>query len=76
MAPIDERSIILWIGIVALVLLVSVAGMILNRIFTYRAHRRALDEWRLKAVSAEYRENAGNASTHNELKNIPICHQE
>ncbi|WP_300634730.1 hypothetical protein [uncultured Duncaniella sp.] len=43
MAPLDERTLLLWLGIVLLVILVTVTGMLLNRFFTYRAHRRALD---------------------------------
>ena len=42
MAPLDERTILLWLAIVLLVVLVTVTGMLLNRFFTYRAHRRAL----------------------------------
>lgn len=51
MAPIDERTLLLWLGIVLLVIIVSVAGMLLNRLFTYRAHRRALEELRAQRVS-------------------------
>lgn len=75
MAPIDNRSLILWMGIMLLVVLVSATGMLLNRYLTHRAHRRALDEWRLKAVTAECRVNAGAASKHSELKNTPESHQ-
>lgn len=53
MAPIDERTFFLWIGIVALVALVSVTGMIINRYFTYRAHRRALDELRRQRMATQ-----------------------
>lgn len=42
MAPLDERTLLLWLAIVSLVVLVTVTGMLLNRFFTYRAHRRAL----------------------------------
>lgn len=75
MAPIDNRSLILWMGIMLLVVIVSATGMLLNRYLTHRAHRRALEEWRLKAVTAECRVNAGAASKHSELKNIPGPHQ-
>lgn len=51
MAPIDERTLLLWLGIVVLVVIVSVIGMLLNRLFTYRAHRRALEEVRAQRVA-------------------------
>ena len=76
MAPIDDRSLISWIGIMTLVVLVSTTGMLLNRYLTHRTHRKALEEWRLKAVSAEYRVNADDASTHSVLKNIQEYLQE
>lgn len=76
MAPIDNRSLILWMGIMLLVVLVSATGMLLNRYLTHRAHRRALEEWHLKALTAEYQVTAGAASKHSELKNIPGPHQE
>lgn len=53
MAPIDEHSLILWIGIAVLVILASTAGMALNRFFTFRAHRRALDELHRQSVEAQ-----------------------
>lgn len=43
MEPIDGRSLVIWIGIVAMVVLFSFAGMYLNRYFIHRAHRRALE---------------------------------
>lgn len=76
MAPIDDRSFILWIGIMIIVVVVSATGMLLNRYLTYRAHRRALAEWRLKAVSVEYQVSADGASTHSVLKNIQESHRE
>ena len=51
MAPIDERTLLLWLGIVVLVAIVAVIGMLLNRRFTYRAHRRALEELHAQRVA-------------------------
>lgn len=51
MAPIDERTLFLWMGIVALVILTSVTGMLLNRYLTYRAHRKALQALRTDRVA-------------------------
>lgn len=76
MAPLDERTLLLWLGIILLVITVTVSGMLLNRFFTHRAHRRALAELRrrhfapassevlspLKASFAERRANADVAS--------------
>ncbi len=55
MAPIDERTLLLWLGIVVLVVIVSVIGMLLNRLFTYRAHRRALEELHAQSVAQHVR---------------------
>lgn len=52
MAPLDERTLLLWLGIVSLVILVTVTGMLINRFFTYRAHRRALDALRQRRLAA------------------------
>lgn len=50
MAPLDERTLILWLGIVLLVVIVTVTGMLINRYMTYRAHRRALESLRQHRV--------------------------
>lgn len=76
MAPIDERSFFFWIGIILLVSFVSATGMLLNRYLTFRAHRRALADMHLRAVSAEYQVIADGALTHSGLKNIPASRQE
>lgn len=44
MELLDERTLIIWLVIVALVAIVSLTGMFLNRFFIYRAHRKALEE--------------------------------
>lgn len=49
----DTRELLMWGAIIALVLLASATGMWLNRYFTHRAHRRALDELRRRALMAE-----------------------
>lgn len=51
MEPLDERSLVMWIFIVAIVGVVALTGMFLNRFFIRRAHRRALAE--LKYVGHE-----------------------
>lgn len=53
MAPLDERTLLLWLGIVLLVILVTVTGMLINRFFTYRAHRRALDALRQRRLASD-----------------------
>ncbi|MCM1355337.1 MAG: hypothetical protein NC212_02905 [Staphylococcus sp.] len=55
MAPLDERTLLLWLGIVILVVIVSVTGMLINRAFIYRSHRRALNEYRAQRVANQAR---------------------
>ncbi len=55
MAPIDERTLLLWLGIVILVAAVSVTGMLVNRYLTHRAHRRALEELKSHRVPQHVR---------------------
>ncbi len=55
MSPIDPHSLLLLATLVGLVSLASLVGMLLNRIITYRAHRRALyairhDELSLQSI--------------------------
>lgn len=44
MELLDERTLLIWLIIVAIVGAVSLTGMFLNRFFIYRAHRKALEE--------------------------------
>lgn len=44
MELLDERTLVIWLVIVAIVAVVSLTGMFLNRFFIYRAHRKALEE--------------------------------
>lgn len=50
MEPLDERSLMIWILIVIMVVVVALTGMFLNRFFIRRAHRKALAE--LKYISS------------------------
>lgn len=52
MEPIDERTLLFWIGIISMVFIVSLAGMLINRYFIYRAHRKAIEELHPQRVSA------------------------
>lgn len=55
MAPIDERTLLLWLGIVIIVAAVTVTGMLVNRYLTYRAHRRALEDLKSRRVPQHVR---------------------
>lgn len=44
MELLDERTLLIWLIIVAIVGAVSLTGMFLNRFFIYRAHRKAIEE--------------------------------
>ncbi|MCI8998770.1 MAG: hypothetical protein HFJ95_07235 [Muribaculaceae bacterium] len=46
MELLDERTLIIWLIIVAIVAIVSLTGMFLNRFFIYRAHRKALEAFK------------------------------
>lgn len=63
MAPLDERTLLLWLGIVLLVILVTVTGMLINRYFTYRAHRRALDAFKQRHISPKDCPDLGHSVT-------------
>ncbi|WP_297063431.1 hypothetical protein [uncultured Duncaniella sp.] len=52
MAPLDERTLLLWLGIVLLVVIVSITGLLINRYITYRAHRRALESLRQERMAS------------------------
>ncbi|MDE6557032.1 MAG: hypothetical protein K2K55_08740 [Duncaniella sp.] len=47
---ISQNEFFLWLAIAAMVLMVSLTGMYINRFMMYRAHRRALDELRRRAL--------------------------
>ena len=47
---ISQNEFFMWLAIAAMVLLVSVTGMYINRFVTHRAHRQALMELRRSAV--------------------------
>ncbi len=50
MSPLEPREILLWIAIVAIIALAATTGMLINRFFIHRAHRRALDELRRRIL--------------------------
>lgn len=50
---IDDRTFFLWVGIVMLVVLTSMTGMIIRKLITYRAHKRALDAMRQGRTSLD-----------------------
>lgn len=52
MQLIASNEFFMWLAIAAMVLLVSVTGMYINRFMTYRAHRRALVELHRRAMEA------------------------
>ncbi len=52
MNPLDLHDLLLWSAVVALVVLAVITGRWLNRFLTYRAHRRALDELRRRALES------------------------
>ncbi|HBN63066.1 MULTISPECIES: hypothetical protein [Duncaniella] len=52
MAPLDERTLLLWLGIVLLVIIVTITGLLINRYITYRAHRRALESLRHERMAS------------------------
>ncbi len=53
MKPLEIQEILLWSTIIALVVLTVVTGRYINRMLTYRAHRRALDELRRRALESQ-----------------------
>ena len=50
MNPLDLHDILLWVVIISLVVLATVTGMYINRMFMHRAHRRALQELRRRTL--------------------------
>ncbi len=62
MNPLDLHELLLWTAIVAVVLLSVITGRYINRFLTYRAHRRALDELRRRAI--ESAPSAGESVDH------------
>ncbi len=52
MNPLDFHELLLWSTIIAIVILAVITGRWINRFLTYRAHRRALDELRRRAIES------------------------
>ena len=50
MTPLEPREILLWIAIIAIIALAATTGMLINRFFIHRAHRRALDDLRRRIL--------------------------
>ena len=50
MTPLEPREILLWIAIIAVIALAAMTGMLINRFFIHRAHRRALAELRRRIL--------------------------
>lgn len=50
MSPLEPREILLWIAIIAIIALAATTGMLINRFFIHRAHRRALAELRRRIL--------------------------
>lgn len=51
----DYSDLLMWIAIIALVILTTRTALWINRMLTYRAHRKALDELRRSAMLTESR---------------------
>ncbi|MCM1051888.1 MAG: hypothetical protein NC349_07985 [Paenibacillus sp.] len=50
------HEILMWLVIIALVVLVAMSGMCLNRMYIHRAHRKALAELRRRVMEEHYDE--------------------
>lgn len=50
------HEILMWLVIIALVVLVAMSGMCLNRMYIHRAHRKALAELRRRVMEERYDE--------------------
>ena len=58
MNPLDTHEILMWLAIIAIIVLVSMTGMCINRVYIHRAHRKALAELRRRVIdSAMHCEN-------------------
>ena len=52
MNPLDTHEILMWLAIIAIIVLVSITGMCINRVYIHRAHRKALAELRRRVIDS------------------------